>query len=429
MKIISTVLFTLLFVTSCHQSPKNIVSPSFADSLILNYQPSEMAQAAEANRVFWQGRMDSLPDNFVTGPKYAAALSSCFHLYGDIKDLCKADSLMKESNKANQGKEPGILRTLVSMAMLQHQFHQADSFLRKAAQIDGRNIANTYLDFDVAFESGDMTKAKSLLKILEKDNSYGYLFRRSKYEHAEGSLDSAISYMILASEKNISNKYMRQAAISNAADLSMHKGNLSKAYSLYLQSIAIDGADFHSILGLGWIALVADKNDTLAEKIFQFVHKHNTSPDVLLRLEQIAEARNNSTIQKQYATEFVIQASKSNYGKMYNKYLIDLFTGILNKPGKAVILAEQEVINRPTAQVYAWYAWSLFCNNQKDKAYGIFKNFVSNKPLEGLELYYMGKMMQGIGKGYNAQLFFKAAYKNRYDLSPAKVKDLKESLE
>lgn len=429
MKIISTVLFALLFVTSCHQSPKNIVSPSFADSLILNYQPSEMAQAAEANRVFWQGRMDSLPDNFVTGPKYAAALSSCFHLYGDIKDLCKADSLMKESNKANQGKEPGILRTLVSMAMLQHQFHQADSFLRKATQIDGRNIANTYLDFDVAFESGDMTKAKSLLKILEKDNSYGYLFRRSKYEHAEGSLDSAISYMILASEKNISNKYMRQAAISNAADLSMHKGNLSKAYSLYLQSIAIDGADFHSILGLGWIALVADKNDTLAEKIFQFVHKHNTSPDVLLRLEQIAEARNNSTIQKQYATEFVIQASKSNYGKMYNKYLIDLFTGILNKPGKAVILAEQEVINRPTTQVYAWYAWSLFCNNQKDKAYGIFKNFVSNKPLEGLELYYMGKMMQGIGKGYNAQLFFKAAYKNRYDLSPAKVKDLKESLE
>ena len=35
-------------------------------------------------------------------------------------------------------------------------------------------------------------------------------------------------------------------------------------------------------------------------------------------------------------------------------------------------------------------------------------------------------MMQGLQKGFNAQQFFKAAYKNRYDLSPAKVKDLKE---
>ena len=429
MKILSIALFSLLLLTSCHQSAKRIVNPSFADSLISKYQPSEMAQAAKNNLAFWQRRMDSLPENFVTGPKYAAALSSCFHIFGDIKNLRRADSLMKESNKVNQGKEPGILRTLASLAMLQHQFHEADSFLRQAAQIDKRNIANTYLDFDVAFESGDMTKVRSLLKTLEKDNSYSYLFRRSKYEHVDGSLDSAINYMIQAAEKNADNKYLQQVALSNAADLLVHKGSLSKAYEFYRQSIKIDGADFHSILGLGWIALVADKNDTLAEKIFQFVYKHNTSPDALLKLEQVAEARNNSILQRQYANEFVIQASNSNYGKMYNKYLIDLFTGVLNNPGKAVILAEQEITNRPTAQVYAWYAWSLFCNKQKDKAYRVFKDFVSAKPLEGLELYYMGKMMRGLDKGYNAQQFLKAAYKNRYDLSPAKVKDLKESLE
>jgi hypothetical protein len=41
----------------------------------------------------------------------------------------------------------------------------------------------------------------------------------------------------------------------------------------------------------------------------------------------------------------------------------------------------------------------------------------------------MGKLMKGLGKGYNAQQFFEAANKNRYDLSPAKIKDLDQNLE
>ncbi len=114
---------------------------------------------------------------------------------------------------------------------------------------------------------------------------------------------------------------------------------------------------------------------------------------------------------------------------MYSKYLIDLYTGILQQPDKATQLAEAEIKNRPSPQVFAWYAWSLFCQQETEKAYGIYKSYVSGKPLEGPELYYMGRMMQGLEKGYNAQQFFKAAYKNRYDLSPAKEKFLKENLE
>jgi len=39
----------------------------------------------------------------------------------------------------------------------------------------------------------------------------------------------------------------------------------------------------------------------------------------------------------------------------------------------------------------------------------------------------MGKLMQGLDKGYNAEQYFKAAYKNRYDLSPAKAMELDAS--
>src|SRR6185295_12564922 len=115
--------------------------------------------------------------------------------------------------------------------------------------------------FDVAFERGYFHNAKQLLPSLSRGNSYGYLFRRSKYEHYDGSLDSAISCMKQAAGKAGINKYLKQVALSNAADLCIHKGELTGVYNLYKQSIEIDASDLHSITGIGWIALVQDKND------------------------------------------------------------------------------------------------------------------------------------------------------------------------
>lgn len=401
----------------------------FADSLITHYSPSQFARTTDSNLVFWEKRMYSLPENFVNGPKYASVLSSRFHLYGEINDLLKADSLNNRSNEANQEKEPGILRTLASFAMLQHRFPEADTFLQKAIKIEGHTLLNAFPDFDISFERGQYQHSKKLLQTLKTYSPFGYFFRRSKFEHYDGSLDSAIACMLQAAEKAGNNNSLRQIALSNAADLYIHNGNLKEAYRLYTKSIKIDAADFHSIMGIGWIALVHDKNDSLAEKIFRFIHLQNHAPDALMKLEQLAEARGDSTAQKEWANKFVAQADQSVYGLMYSKYLIDLYTGILNEPSKAVDIAEKEIINRPTAQTYAWYVWALFSNNEKEKAYSVFKNTVSGKPLEGPELYYMGKMMQDMNKDYNAQQFFKAAHKNRYDLGPARQKDLESNLE
>ena len=428
MKFIPAAFGLFMLITSCAHKQKTIVNAAFADSLITHYTYSKLAGTTNSNLLFWEKRMDSIPENFVNGPKYASALLSRFRLYGDINDLLKADSLYNRSNEANQEKEPGIFRALASFAMLQHRFMQADSFLQKAGKIEGQSPANAFLDFDISFERGQYQHSKILLQTLKKNNDYSYLFRRSKFEHYDGSLDSAISCMLEAAEKAGNNNSLKQIALSNAADLYIHKGNLREAYNLYTESIKMDAADLHSIMGIGWIALVYDKNDSLAEKIFRFVHSQSHAPDALLKLEQLAEARGDSGAQKKWATEFAAQAGQRVYGLMYSKYLIDLYTGILNDPAEALAIADKEIINRPTPQTYAWYVWSLFNNNQKEKAYRVFRNTVSGKPLEGPELYYMGKLMQGLNKGYNAQEFFKAAYKNRYDLSPAKQKDLEKNL-
>ncbi|MEO8406526.1 MAG: hypothetical protein ABI480_18085 [Chitinophagaceae bacterium] len=414
---------------SCKHTDDKIVDQVFADSLVNHYTSPATEVAANGNLLFWKKRLDSIPDNFVNAPEYASALVSSFRLHGSIADLLKADSLYAKANEANQGKEPGIFRTMASLAMLQHQFIRTDQFLKKALEIEGLSMPNAFLEFDLAFERGEYQRAKKLLPSLKAANEYGYLFRKAKYEHYSGSLDTAIDCMVKAAQKMDGNIYLQQAAYSNAADLYIHKGDLQSAYDLYKKSLLISPTDMHSMTGLGWIALVHDKNDSLAERIFKFVQLHSQAPDILLKLEQLEEARGNTAMQKQYAEAFAKKAGDSVYGRMYSKYLIDLYTSILAQPAKAVELSAAELNNRPTAQIYAWYAWSLYCNNEKDKAYTIYKGQVSGKPLEGPELYYMGKLMQGLDKGYNARQFFKAADKNRYDLSPGQQRDLAKNLE
>jgi hypothetical protein len=113
---------------------------------------------------------------------------------------------------------------------------------------------------------------------------------------------------------------------------------------------------------------------------------------------------------------------------MYHKYLVELYTGILQSPDKALAIAEKEINNRSTPQTYAWLAWTLHKVGNDTKALEVYKAHVSGKPLEALELYWMGKMMKDMSKNYNAGEFFKAANKNLFDLSPEKQRDLKSLL-
>jgi len=62
-----------------------------------------------------------------------------------------------------------------------------------------------------------------------------------------------------------------------------------------------------------------------------------------------------------------MQAGKPEYGLMYDKYLIGLYTGILNNPSKAVEIAQKEIDSRKTPQTYAWYAWALLIIKKRKK--------------------------------------------------------------
>ena len=430
MKQIITCFIVLSAFISCSDDKKAVVSPTFADSLITHYSEPAIVKQTNEDLLFWENRIDPKNSGITNESRYAAALVRRFHLSGDIYDLVTSDSVLRKVDTVYNHKEPGPNMALCAHAMLQHRFKEADDYFTIAKAIGIKNYDIATIGFDVDFELGRYTLAEADLKSIKDPTDYGYCFRFAKLEHYKGALDSAITAMMKAAKAAGNDDLLRQAALSNVGDLYLHNGNARAAYENYMASIRLNAADLHSIMGIGWIALVHDKNDSLASNIFQFVRNHTKSPDPVFKLVQTAEFKKDSLLETKYAREFEQQVTEPVYGNMYNKYMIDLYCSILHEPAKAEAMAQRELSqNRSTPQTQAWYSWALFCNGKKDEAYKNFQQYVSGKPLEGLELYWMGKMMQGIGKGYNAQQFFKAAYKNRYDLSPAKVRDLDEVME
>ncbi|HEY4323859.1 MAG TPA: hypothetical protein VGN20_07725 [Mucilaginibacter sp.] len=425
---IAALCITSLFV-SCKKNSSKIADRAFADSLMSHYMLPRQVADNEKDIQFWKNRIDPNQPRQVNESRYAGTLITRFHQFGDINDVKQAESILRGINKTYNNTLPGPFVALTSSAMLQHHFIQADTLLQSAKKIGIDGFTDNTLSFDVNFELGRYSTANFYLNKLRRNKDYSYYFRRSKYDHFYGNLDTAINDMLKAADLAKSAPYLQGIALSNAADLYVHKGDLQKADDLYKKCIGLNSADFHSIMGLGWIALVYDKNDSLAEKIFKFVETKNKLPDPLFKLYQMAQQRGDKPLERKYAAGFVNKATDTIYGKMYNKYVIEIYTGILNDPAKAEELAKNELNNRATPQTYAWYAYTLFKNNKKDEAYKIYEQYVSGQPLEGLELYYMGAMMKGMDKGYNASLFFKAANISRYDLSPDMDKDLQQSLE
>jgi hypothetical protein len=427
-KTLTLIPFVLSLLSACQNDKKALVDPVFADSLITHFTLPADTKNREAEMQFWKSRIDPKNPGMVNEAKYAASLVARFHQSGDIGDVKMADSIVRAIDTLFNFKEAGPKLTLVSLSIMQHRFSLADSFLQQAKTIGLRRYEWLTALFDVSFEIGRYDNAQISLNQLRREADYGYYFRRSRMDHLNGGLDSSISAMMNAADLAENSEFLKRVALSNTADLYMHAGKLAQARDLYMQCIRMNSTDFHSIMGLGWIASVHDHNDSLATRIFRLVESRNQLPDALFKLSQVADRAGDSVEQKKYAAAFADRATDPVYGNMYNRYLIEFYTGILQDPARADELSARELSNRATPQTYAWRVWTLFATGKKEEAYSLFQKEVSGKPLEGLELYYMGKMMQGLEKGYNAGEFFKAAYKNKYDLSPGIVKDIETQM-
>ncbi len=417
-------LICIITFNACKSDRKPLVNEVYVDSLINHYSPPEAIQKNQKEVEFWRDRITPNTPDYSNSLKYAAALVTRFHLLGNINNLKSSDSVLLAMSASFNNKEVGPIFTLVSHAILQHRFMQADSLLDIAKSMGLKKYESAASSFDVDFELGKIGQAKIELAKINQPSDFGYQFRNSKMMHYMGELDSSIAAMQKAVDNAGQDKSLALSALSNVGDLYLHAGMMNEAYKTFVTCINANPADMHSMMGIGWIALIKDNNPVLANKIFQFVATKTASPDPLFKLMAVAEYTKDSMAQLKFAKAFEQKVADPLYGNMYNKYLIQLYTGILNSPSKAVAIAKGELLNRATPQTYVWYVWALINNQQQEEAFNIYEKNVAGKPLESLELYWMGKMMRSLNKGYNANQFFKEANKNNFELNPSVVNDL-----
>lgn len=417
-------LILVVALTGCIRGNQPLVTKGYTDSLISQNSYSQTIRANNAEMAFWKARIDPKVAGISNELKYASTLVRKFHLSGDIVNLNKAELVLTEIGNVYNNKEAGVYVALTEIALLKHQFKHAADLLGKAKQIGIQSYVANSFSFDVEFELGHYNLAAFYLSKIKSPADFGYHFRKAKLSHLNGQADTAIADMLKAAELAPRGSYLQGVALANAADFYIHTGELGKAAGLFKQSISINRNDFHSITGLGTIAMNNDRDYKLAGTLFNLVRSNYELPDPIFKFYQLAQSRKDKKQEILYARQFAAAASRPEYGKMYSKYLVEVYTGILNQPELAEKIAGQELKNRFTPQTAAWYAWSLFANRKPQQAEKIYKKYVSGKPLEGFELYYMGNLMAGLNKSYTADEFYKAAGNNKFDLSPAMIMNL-----
>src|SRR6218665_723357 len=412
-----------LLCTSCANRPP-IVEQHFVDSLYQYYIPDSLLASNQRELVFWHDRIRPGSVDNISEAKYASALINKFTLAGGIEDLNAADSVLRKIDTAFGHSLSGPLMSLVSLSIMHHRFSAANTFFNKAYEVGIKTYQQNILGFDVAFESGRYSEAAVYLKRLSSFEDYNYYFRRSKYDHLKGNADSAIADMQHALALAGSSFYLQHLAWSGLGDLSLHQGDLRASSNALQQAIRINPADLHSILNLGWLALIHDEDSLQAEKLFRLAITRSQLPDPYYKLYQMAQWRHDTSQAIAFAKKFEQSATAAKYENMYCKYLIELYATVLRQPEKAEALSYAELGNRATPQTYAWYAYALFCNHKKDMAYQVFKQQIAGKPIEATELYYAGKILKAVGHGFDAAKCFDAALQSRFDLSPFMVEDM-----
>ncbi|MES1218616.1 MAG: hypothetical protein ABUT20_24140 [Bacteroidota bacterium] len=421
MKIKIVIITTVFFVSCRGRSP--LIGLSFADSLTSTYSDTQLLNSNDREIRFWKNRIDTIEPGKINEAKYAGALVTRFRYTGKIDYVFTAESIYTRIDSVYRHRIPDPLLQLLSIEILRHRFSNADTLLERAKALGIEQYIEHNVSFDVLFELGRWNEAAFHLKSLKYYRDYNYYFRKAKYEHLLGHTDSALASIrravALASQPSL-----KALALSSAGDLLLHTGQFSEATQNLKSALHLNPADLHTLLGIGWVALIHDCDSVLAGQIFRFAAKRNILPDPYFKLYQLAQWRKDSEQELYFAREFAMRASRPEYEGMYNRYLIELYAGILNTPEKAERIAWEELRNRATPQTFAWYAYALLSNNKKIEAYRVFENKISGKPLEAVELYYCGKVLKANGKGYDANACFNAALDNRTDLSPSMLTDI-----
>ena len=394
------VFVTLVSTLSCTtKPPKQITNSKDYEGYLNTSQNNALTQAKEELQ-FWQNKLKQSPNQYPYLAKIAAVQTQIFQLSGAI-DLLKAAELnLEKVNIKTQYNHAGYLRALARNYISQHRFQEALLLLTKA-EYNGEKLQDTHLMLvDVHLELGNLKKATQYLSKVKNTKNFDYLIRLSKYNDQIGNLDQAIEYLeqSLAIAKLTNNTRLLEWNYTNLGDYYGHASQIDASYKAYLKALALNPNNSYAKKGIAWIVFSYERNPIEAKKILQTIRTQNTSPDYFLLSSEIAEFTGNKAEKEREMSNYYTALENENYGVMYAKYTVLLYADDVKERARAIEIAKQEVVERPTPQSYDLLAWAYFKNGHLKKAQQIVEDYVWNKTSEPEALYHMAHIFKANDK-------------------------------
>lgn len=383
-------------------------------------------QKLNIEMAFWENKLASAPNNYVYQKKIASLLARQFKITGEVKALHQSDSLLHLINQRIPN-QVGVLHSLATNAITQHQFREAEEYLQAALAIGEKQFISTLLLTDVQLERGQRMAAQQNLKQIASAQHFDYLIRAMKYEDEVDNLGGAIQYMEKAAIKaeKAGNTSILNWAYSNLADMYGHAGRINKSYQTYLKALTYNPADLHSLKGIAWIAFSHDRNPTEAKRILMMLKQLHPIPDYDLLLAEIATYEQAPEQANAYEQAFVTQASQPAYGKMYQTYLAELDA----QSKQASAIAKAEVADRPHPVIYDLLAWTEFQNGHTKKAIDLINRHVLEQTGEPIAAYHAGIVFMADGQYQEAKKYLKQAQGAAFELGPVISQKVNQALQ
>lgn len=376
-------LALLFFLSGCEKNLDSVTNRDDYNHFLLS-EVNKVKEFSFNEINFWQAKFDAAPNQISYLSKIAANYAVLFEETGDINYLYKAEDLLLESNEAFKYSEVGTIRSLARNYITQHRFKEALQLAEKALKI-GEGMRETQkLLFDVHMELGNYDEAKKCLTFICNQNDFDCLIRMAKWNDHQGDLDTAITLMEKATEKAKMNgdDGLLLWSYSNLGDMYGHAGRIQEGYDSYLKALKINPNHSFSLKGLAWIAFSHEKNTKEALRIVNHISKKHNSPDFYLLKAEIAEYEKDDALKESSMKGYFKMLEQNNYGVMYNKYNALLYADDKDSAQKALLIAQEEVNNRPTPDSYDLLAWAYFNLGDTKKAFEIVQKYVAEKSFE-----------------------------------------------
>lgn len=417
----------LLFVSCNSYNPitnKNDYDPYFVKGII-----DDEAKKVTGEIEFWRRRLSTDTGSYVNMLELARNYLVRFKAKGNVSDLNAGDSLLKRSSERLAHTDPEILYALTQNSITQHQFQAAKKYIQAAEKEKGDPYLLKLLQFDVNMELGRYRDAGKCLEGFGDKSAFDYLIRKAKWEDHKGNAGEAILLMEEALErvKDIK-KNLFCWTLSNLGDMYGHAGRIKESYQAYLSVLKSDPSNLYCLKGIAWITYSHDKNYSEAKRILQYILSLAEMPELRLMLADIAASEGNKKEARELTNEFIATVSKPAYGRMYNKYLIQLYCDELSEYDKALSIAKTELMNRFSPETCDLLAWAYYKKGDLKKAYELSNGHVYNFTFEPEALMHLGFIYADIGKTEEARKMLKECLESSFELGPIVKKQIEVKL-